>query len=43
MDAGFPLPWVTTDVDGDPRPLGSGYDIGADEVYQKIYLPLVMR
>jgi len=44
IDAGVPLPWLTTDVDGDPRPDGSGYDIGADEFrLHKIYLPLVVR
>jgi hypothetical protein len=39
VDAG-----VTTDVDGDPRPLG-GYDIGADEyVYPvRLLLPLALR
>ncbi len=26
------------DIDGDYRPMGFGYDIGADEVHQKIYL-----
>jgi parallel beta-helix repeat protein len=31
LDAGV-YAGVTTDVDGDPRPLGSGYDLGADEV-----------
>jgi hypothetical protein len=37
---------VTTDIDGESRPEGAGYDIGADEFYQQqwpIYLPLVLR
>lgn len=36
------LTWVTQDIDGDPRPLGLP-DIGADEVYRRLYLPLVLR
>jgi len=38
VDAG-----VAADIDGDPRPAGAGYDIGADEMWNKVYLPLVSR
>lgn len=34
---------VTTDIDGDPRPMGAGYDLGADEYRFIVYLPLVIR
>jgi hypothetical protein len=35
--------WVTTDVDGDPRPIGPASDIGADEARLQVFLPLVLR
>lgn len=40
VDAG-----VTTDIDGQPRPNGSGYDLGADEFRreQHTYLPLSLK
>lgn len=37
---------VPTDIDGDPRPLNGGYDIGYDEArvaLRKVYLPLVRK
>jgi hypothetical protein len=35
---------VDDDIDGEPRPLSDGYDIGADETaLHPIYLPLVLR
>ncbi len=33
---------VTVDVDGEPRPMGSGYDLGADEAFYETLLPLVL-
>ena len=38
VDAG-----VTTDMDGHPRPIGSGFDIGADEYVAIVYLPITLN
>lgn len=45
LDAGLPA-GVSADIDGDPRPIGRGCDLGADEapiVMHWIYLPIVGR
>ena len=34
---------VMTDLDGDRRPIGAQPDIGADEVWHRVLLPLVLR
>lgn len=44
IDTGTSVPWLMTDIDGDPRPLptGGSYDIGADEAnWTLIYLPMI--
>ena len=34
---------VASDIDNDPRPIGAGYDIGADEYAVRLHLPVVWR
>ena len=36
-------PGCEIDIDGDPRPVGSGYDLGADEYSKKYYMPMMMK
>jgi hypothetical protein len=45
-DAGLTIPWLTTDLEGNPRPQGDGYDIGAWEGVAepwRAYLPLILK
>lgn len=42
IDAGVATD-VDTDIDGTQRPIGARPDLGADEVWKRVYLPLVVR
>jgi hypothetical protein len=43
IDAGLTIPWLTVDLEGTPRPQGSGYDIGAFEARGGVYLPVILK
>ena len=43
INAALTLPWVTTDIEGDPRPYGAAADIGADEYIGTVALPLILK
>jgi hypothetical protein len=49
IDAGLTIPWLVVDLEGNPRPQGTKYDIGAfeieasGEVGLEVYLPLILR
>jgi hypothetical protein len=46
LDAGTPIPWLVTDIDGNSRPwpTGGDSDIGADEArLHWVYLPMIRR
>jgi hypothetical protein len=46
LEAGTLIPWLVTDIDGNPRPwpIGGDSDIGADEARLRwVYLPMVLR
>lgn len=34
---------VNVDIDDEPRPIGYGYDLGADEYLIKVFLPVMLR
>jgi hypothetical protein len=42
IDQALPV-GVTFDIDRQARPARAGYDLGADEMYLSVYLPLVLR
>jgi hypothetical protein len=42
IDAGANVE-VFTDLEGDPRPVGAGFDIGFDERALHLFLPFLLR
>ena len=34
--------WLTIDIDGDGPPIGPLPDLGADEAWRRVFLPLVL-
>jgi hypothetical protein len=44
LDAGLDVPWLTVDLDGNPRPRNMAWDLGAFEgPMHQVFLPLVVR
>ena len=43
VNAGLTIPWLVVDLEGNPRPPLGGYDLGAFELYWRVYLPLVRK
>jgi hypothetical protein len=45
LDAGLTIPWLEVDLEGNPRPQGYKYDIGAFEGawWWQLFLPMAMR
>ncbi len=41
-NAGITVTWLTTDIEGNPRPCFA-YDIGAYEACRQLYLPLILK
>ena len=44
IDAGTTVSWLNEDIDEGPRPVGDGYDIGADEYkWVHVHVPPILK
>jgi len=43
LDHAPDLSWLAWDIDGDARPMGPAWDVGADEFWFQVHLPLALR